>query len=261
MLLPLFLFAQSVPVAAKPLPTIKELRYEECMTLATKNPGDGLVEAGIWIKENGGYLAVHCLATSLATDFKFADAAPLFVKAAQGAEAAKDTRAVKFWAQAGNAAIAADQPLEAVTALDAALASNSLTNPERGDALIDKARALVGAGREKEAGIALSQARTLAPENGTAFLLSATLARRMGSLVEAQSLITTAAILSPYEPAIPLEAGNIAAAAGNEAAARRAWEQVIKIAPNSRQAVTAKARLTALHASKAPSPVPDTQSR
>ncbi len=261
MLLPLFFLIQSAPVAAKPLPTIKELRYEECITLAIKNPADGLVEAGIWIKENGGYLAVHCLATSLATDFKFTDAAPLFVKAAKGAEAAKDTRSAKFWAQAGNADIAADQPLDALTSLDAALASTGLTNPERGDALIDKARALVGAGREKDAGGVLSEARKLAPENSTGFLLSATLARRLGSLVEAQSLITTAAVLSPYEPAIPLEAGNIAAAAGNEAAARRAWEQVLKIAPNSRQAVTARSRLTAMSADKAPPPASDVISR
>jgi tetratricopeptide (TPR) repeat protein len=257
----LLLLLQSAPLAVKPLPTMSELRYEECITLATKNPSDGLVEAGIWIKEKGGYLAVHCLATSLATDFKFADAAPLFAKSAKGAEAAKDPRAAKFWAQSGNAAIAADQPVDALAALDAALASTGLTNAERGDVLIDKARALVGAGREKDAGEVLSEARKLAPENGTGFLLSATLARRLGSLAEAQSLITTAAALSPYEPAIPLEAGNIAAAAGNEAAARRAWEQVIKIAPNSRQAVTAQARLTAMPADKAPPPVPDAPSR
>ncbi len=261
MLFPLFILMQSVPLSAKPLPTISELRYEECIKLATKSSSDGLVEAGIWMKEKGGYLAIHCLATSLATDFKFADAVPLFVKAAKGAEAVKDIRAAKFWAQAGNAAIAADQPLDALTALDTALASAALPNLERGDVLIDKARALVGAGREKDAAEVLSEARKLAPENGTGFLLSATLARRLGSLAEAQSFISTAAALSPYEPAIPLEAGNIAAAAGNEAAAKRAWEQVVKIAPNSRQAVTAKTRLAAISGDKAPPNVLDAPSR
>lgn len=243
MLPPLIFALMAAPVAPKPLPTMADLRYEECVTLAAKNPADGVIDAGIWIRENGGYLATHCLATALATDFKFADAVPLFVKAAKGAELVKDARAAKFWAQAGNAAIAADQPGEALIALDTAFASTTLTNSERGDILIDKARALVGANREKDAVSVLAQARSLAPENGTGFLLSATLARRTGALIDAQSYISTAAALSPYEPAIPLEAGNIAAAAGNQPAARRAWEQVIKIAPESRQAVTAKARL------------------
>jgi tetratricopeptide (TPR) repeat protein len=248
MLLPILFALQSSATSPKPLPTVTELRFEECIKIATKNPADGLIEAGIWIKENGGYLAVHCLATSLANDFKFADAAPLFVKAAKGAEASKDNRAAKFWAQAGNASIAADQPNDALDALDAALASPLLTNPERGDVLIDKARALVGAGREKDAGAVLAEARTLAPENGTGFLLSATLARRMGALADAQAYITTAAALSPHEVAIPLEAGNIAVAAGNQPAALRAWQQVITIAPDSRQADTARQRIAALPA-------------
>ena len=179
---------------------------------------------------------------------------PLFVKAAQGAERVKDARSAKFWAQAGNAAIAADQPEKALMALDTALAATTLPNPERGDILIDKARALVGANREKDAVPVLAEARRLAPENGTGFLLSATLARRTGALIDAQSYISTAAALSPYEPAIPLEAGNIAAAAGNQPAARRAWEQVIKIAPDSRQAVTAKARLAETPTKADPSP-------
>jgi tetratricopeptide (TPR) repeat protein len=248
MLFSVLLAMQSATAASKPMPTMSELRYEECITLATKDPGEGLVQAGLWIKEQGGYLAQHCLATALATDFKFGDAAILFVRAARAADDAKDSRAARFWAQAGNAAIAADRPADALLALDAALASPSLTNAERGDTLIDKARALVAANREKEAGTVLTQARLIAPENATGFLLSATLARRLGALGDAQGFITTAASLSPREPAIALESGNIAAAAGNEAAAKRAWEQVIVIAPDSRQAVTAKVRLAALAA-------------
>jgi tetratricopeptide (TPR) repeat protein len=240
------LFAvQSATAAPKPLPTMAELRYKECITLATKDPAGGLIQAGIWIKEQGGYLAQHCLATALASDFKFDDAASLFVKAAIAADAAKDSRAAKFWAQAGNAAIAADRPADALMALDTALASSVQSNAERGDTLIDKARALVAANREKDAEPVLAQARAIATENAIGFLLSATLARRQGALGEAQGFITTAASLSPREPAIALEAGNIAAAAGNDIAAKRAWEQVIAIAPDSRQAVTAKARLAA----------------
>jgi tetratricopeptide (TPR) repeat protein len=255
MLLPLLLLLQSVPAAPRPLPTISELRYEECITLAAKDPAGATVEAQLWMKENGGFLAQECLATAMATDFRFDQAAAAFATAAKGAEAAKDNRAAAFWAQAGNAAIAADKPDEALMALEAALALPALNGPERGDVLIDKARALVAAGREKDADAPLAQARTLAPENGIGWLLSATLARRLGALSTAQGYITTAASLLPREPAIALEAGNIAQAAGNAEAARRAWQQVVSIAPDSRQANTARARL-AETAPATPAPTP-----
>ena len=51
----------TAPVAPKPLPTMADLRYEECVTLAAKNPADGVVDAGIWIRENGGSTAwINC---------------------------------------------------------------------------------------------------------------------------------------------------------------------------------------------------------
>ena len=250
MLLSIFLALQSA--APAPLPTITELRYQECITHAANNAASTIVEAQLWLKENGGFLGQECLATALASDFKFAQAAPVFVQAAKGAETAGDSRAATFWAQAGNAAIAADQPIDAIMALDSALASTALTNAERGDVLIDKARALVAAKREKDAEVPLTEARRIAPENAIGWLMSATLQRRLGALTQAQAFISTAAALAPREPAIALEAGNIAAAAGNDAAAKRAWEQVIAIAPDSRQAVTAKARLAGLEASPKP---------
>ena len=74
-----------------------------------------------------------------------------------------------------------------------------------------------------DAAKALANARTLHPENGTAWLLSATLARRMEKLPDAISYIQTAASLLPRDPAVALEAGNIAIAAGDEAAARKQW--------------------------------------
>ena len=68
----------------------------------------------------------------------------------------------------------------------------------------------------------------------------------MGKLPDALTYIHTAAALLPREPAVALEAGNIAIAAGDEAVARKQWEQVIVIAPSSRQANTAQAQLGAL---------------
>jgi tetratricopeptide (TPR) repeat protein len=163
-----------------------------------------------------------------------------------------DARAARFWAQAGNAALAADTPDAALAALDKALASQTLESTERADSEVDRARALVALNRPADAEAALTTARKLSPENGTAWLLSATLARRMNKLADALSYIQTTAALLPRDAAVALEAGNIAIAAGDEAAARKQWQQSIAIAPNSRQAATATAQLAALAASAPP---------
>lgn len=241
MLLSLMLLLQSTD-----LPTMAEVKFDECIAFAKQDPKSAVAQAGEWAQKDGGYLAQTCIATAYANEFRFEEAAPEFVKAALAAEGAKDRRAAQFWAQAGNAAIAADQPEAALTALDAALKWNSLSGAERGDVYIDRARALVAAGREKEALDDLAQARTLAPENAIGWLLSATLARRLDALGDAQSYIETAAVISPFESAIALEAGNIAATAGNYAVAERQWKQVIVMAPKSRFAETARAQLASL---------------
>ena len=251
MLLSLLLLQAATPASAQPLPTLNEVQFTECLDLARKDAPSAVTEASLWTEQNGGYLALACHGFALATDFKFDLAAPILTEAAKGAEEKRDPRAARFWAQAGNAALANDQPGEALVALDRALAV-AAANTEKADIEVDRARALVALNRSDEAVIALANARTLGPENGTAGLLSATLARRVNKLPDALTYIQTAAALLPREPAVALEAGNIAIAAGDEAAARKQWEQVIAIAPSSRQANTAQAQLAALGPSSTP---------
>ena len=82
----------------------------------------------------------------------------------------------------------------------------------------------------------------------------------MNKLPDALAFIQTAAAVLPSDPAVALEAGNIAIAAGDDDTARKQWEQTIKIAPNSRQATTARAQLAAL-AAATPAPKDEAQSR
>lgn len=246
MLLLSLLLQAALPTAERPLPTLNELQFTECITLARTDPAAAVMEAGLWAQQGGDYLAKACHGFALASDFRFAEATVVLTQAAQNAQARSDKRAARFWAQAGNAAIAADLPEEALVSLDNALKSNILNNIERADGEVDRARALVALKKEAAAVIALDTARRLAPENGTAWLLSATLARRMNALPDALAYVQTAASLSPRDPAVALEAGNIAVAAGDEIAARKQWEQVIAIAPSSRQAISAQTQLAAL---------------
>jgi hypothetical protein len=254
---------------AAPLPTLDELKFQECVTLAAKDAPSAIVSASEWRAAKGGFKAEACLATAYASDYKFEQAADGFAKAASLAESAKDTRAPRFWAQAGNAAIAAGQGAGAVGYLDKSLAAAGLSAPERSEALIDRARAHVMAGKAELAKADLAQARKISPENAAAWLLSATLSRRMNALADAQAQIKTAAALAPKDPAVALEAGNIAAAAGAYPLARTQWELVITLAPKSRQAETATRQLAELANAEtggvkdkpSPRPKPKTQSK
>ena len=254
------LLQATAPAAAQPLPTLNEVQFTECLTLARTDAASAVMDASLWSQQGGDYLAKACHGFALASDFRFAEAMPVLTEAAQGAEAKADPRAARFWAQAGNAAIADNKPAEALAALDKALASPAPANAERADIEVDRARALVALDRADDAVKALVSARQLGPENGTAWLLSATLARRMNKLPDALGYIQTAASILPRDPSVALEAGNIAIAAGDQAVARKQWEQTIAIAPTSRQANSAQAQLAALDATPAP-PKSDDQSR
>ena len=257
--LPMLLLV-AAPAAAQPIPTLDDVKFDECLKLAGNNPASAVAEASLWAQQKGGYLARACRGFALATDFRFDLAVPVLTEAATIAEEKGDPRAARFWAQAGNAAIAAGQPELAVEALGKALASKILNNSERADSEVDHARALVALGKSAEGESALATARQLSPENGAAWLLSATLARRLNKLPDALTYIQTSAALLPRDPAVALEAGNIAIAAGDDNTARKQWEQTIAIAPNSRQAVTATAQLAAL-AAATPTPATEPQSR
>jgi tetratricopeptide (TPR) repeat protein len=259
MLLALFLLQVTTPASTAPLPSLNEVQFAECLDLARKDAASAVTEASLWAQQGGGYLARACHGFALATDFKFDMATSILAEAAQGAQDKGDLRAARFWAQAGNSAIADGQPEIALDALGKALAMTTLDNKERADSEVDRARALVTLDRASEAEKSLATARRISPENGTAWLLSATLARRLGKLPDALSFIQTSASLLPRDPAVALEAGNIAIAAGDETAARKQWEQAIAIAPTSRQANSAQAQLAALSAS--PPPPADAQSR
>jgi tetratricopeptide (TPR) repeat protein len=252
MLLLSLLLQSAVPASAQPLPTLDEIQFSECLKLARTDAPSAMAQAGEWTQKSGHYLARACQGFALATDFEFELAATIFAEAARGAEAKADSRSARFWAQAGNAAIAAGQMESALASLDKALATPMLDKGERADGEIDRARALVALNRNTEAEKALASARTLAPENAAAWLLSATLARRGDKLSEALAFIQTSAALAPKDPAVALEAGNIAIAAGDDSTARKQWEQVLSLAPNSRQATSAKAQLATLGIAPAP---------
>lgn len=247
MFLTFMLFLQSTA-----LPTFEEVQLRDCLKLVRDDAKSGIVRANEWAQgqngPKGGYFADICLASGYAGDGEYSQAADQFQRAAKGAEQAGDLRSAKLWAQAGNAALIAGRTADAIAFLTTALIPGKLLPEERADALIDRARAHVAGGELAAATADLAELRRIAPNLGQAWLLSATLARRSGDLGTAQAYIKTAAALYPSDPAVALEAGNIAAAAGAYEVAREQWRQTIKIAPSSGQAASARKLLDQLTA-------------
>jgi tetratricopeptide (TPR) repeat protein len=225
-------------------------RYERCVDLATGDPKAGEAEAMKWRGEGGGHRAKQCLALAYANQERWDSAAAAFEEAAREAEIAKEAKASDYWAQAGNAWLAAGDPVKARSALDAALVSTSLTGLALGEAHLDRARARVATGDAEGARSDLDKALIYAAEDPLSWLLSATLARRMGDLARAKKEIDEALRRSPDDASVQLEAGNIAALRGDEPTARAAWARVLELAPGSAQANAARDALGQFGAEK-----------
>jgi len=232
--------AQAKPPSAKSKNPL-DSRFNECVDEAAEDPGKGLLAANKWQIEGGGYLARNCLGFAYAELQNWPKAVAEFVQSAEG-----DERAAIFWSQAGNAALAQGNHAEAVKYFEAALAQNTLDDLLKGEVHLDMARVFVALDQYDQAKKEFAIVQALVPQDPFGWLLSATLARRMGDLVQAKSDIAVAAKLAGTDPAVALEAGNIAYQAGDLANAKSNWEQAIKFGPDSPSAKAASRYLSQL---------------
>ncbi|HVI99748.1 MAG TPA: hypothetical protein VM657_11865 [Sphingomonas sp.] len=228
----LLVIAAATQAVAGP-PVSPTERYHHCLETARKNPASGETEAARWKAGGGGPAARQCLGIALSNQQRWAGAADEFEGAAQDAQLAHDPDAGSYWAQAGNAWLAAGEAVRAQRALDAAIASGTLSGLQRGEAHLDRARALVAAGALAGARADIDAALQDASDDPLAWLLSATLARRMNDWARAKTDIGEALARSPDDANVQREAGNIAAATGDEAAAKAAWREAVRLAPDS----------------------------
>jgi tetratricopeptide (TPR) repeat protein len=208
-------------------------RFERCAALAERDPAAARAEAGRWQASGGSHYARACAGLAFATEKSWATAAAEFEAAARAAQVARSDRAASYWAQAGNAWLAAGEAEKARTALDSALTTGTLTGLALGEAQLDHARALVAEGQLDAARTDLDLALATAGDDPLAWLLSATLARRTGDLRRAKTDIGEALKRSADDAAVQLEAGNIAALGGDEPGARAAWGEAARLAPTS----------------------------
>jgi tetratricopeptide (TPR) repeat protein len=208
----------------------------ECLDLLADNPARAHTLAQIRRSETTGadrVIANHCLGTASSELGLWDDARAAFIAAREETPTDEARTRARFATLAGNAALAGGDAAGALdlltqaegdarAAADATLAALAAT---------DKARALVTLGRGEEALGALDAATTRAPERAEGWLLKATLLRRLGQLETAQTAIEQAALLTPADPEIGLEAGVIAVLAGRDDAARQSWASVVALGP------------------------------
>lgn len=144
----------------------------------------------------------------------------------------KEPATARMFAAAGNLWIAAGQPGKAAVDLDRALALPGLEAEQRGEALLDRARAAEAQNDLKTARAKATEAAATISDDPFYWYFSAALALREGDKTTAQTAIGKALTLAPSDPSILFEAGHIAQWAGDDAKARSYWMQAAGSDPN-----------------------------
>ena len=199
-------------VLAAAAPAITSAQPAACPQSA---PADTLVCAALKAEKGGDH----------------ATAAQDFEQAAK-ASSDKDPKTARMWAAAGNLWIAAKQPAKAAADLDKALALPGLEAEQRGEALLDRARAAEAQDDLKTARANANEAAKTISGDPFYWYFSAALAIRENDPNTAQKAIDKALTLAPSDPTVLFEAGHVADMMGDDDRARSYWTRAAAGDPN-----------------------------
>lgn len=174
-------------------------------------------------------------------------AAGAFEQAANASGAGKPETA-RLWAAAGNMWIAAGESGKAALDLDRALADPGLEAEQRGEALLDRARAAEAQNDLKTARSKLTEAAQTISNDAFLWYFSAALAIREGDAANARASIGRALTIAPADPLILFEAGHVAEVAGDVVGARDYWTRAAARDPNGEAGNAAREALKLLPA-------------
>ncbi len=144
----------------------------------------------------------------------------------------KDPKTARMYAAAGNLWIAANQPGKAALDLDKALSLPGLEAEQRGEALLDRARAAEAQNDVRTARAKLNEAAQTISEDPFYWYFSAALAIRENDPSTAKTAIGKALALAPSDPTILFEAGHVADFTGDDDQARSYWMRAAGSDPN-----------------------------
>ena len=183
-----------------------------------------------------------CLAVDHQRAGRFAEAATEFEKGA-GMLKPGDPASDRMLAAAGNMWIAAGQAGKAALALDRALAGTGLLADQRGEALLDRARAAEAQGDLKTARTKVKAAAESIGDDPFLWYFSAALAIRENDTATAKLAIGRALTLAPNDPTILFEAGHVFHFAGDDARARDYWSRAAAADPKGKPGDSARRAL------------------
>ena len=231
-----------VEPAASQQPIDHGAEYDACMLLAQRAPEEALSSARSWEEAAGGNAARHCVAIALFHLRRYIQAAVLLEELA--AEDAGLDRALTagLLDQAARAWLLAGEPEPALAALATAIA----LSPD--DAELHLAIAYARAARSDYAAALrdLERAEALAPDHPEIPLLKAAALRFLGATASALAEANRAVAAAPGNPDTYLERGNILWMMEDFDGARRDWEQVLSLAPDSAAAGSARSNIIRL---------------
>lgn len=220
-------------------------RYDSCIARIRTDAVAAAEDAETWRRGGGGLAAGQCLGLAYVAQERYAPAAMAFEQAANEAQLRGDGRAAQLWVLGGNAALAAGEAAKARDDLGKAIALPVLSDVQRGEAFLDRARAYVALSDLAAARLDIDEATRLVPADPLGWLLSANLARRMNDAARARTAIAEAIRLAPDDASVQFEAGNIAAIGGVGDAARTAWRRAVELGPDTIGGQAAAAALEA----------------
>ncbi|QNM81754.1 hypothetical protein H8M03_06680 [Sphingomonas sabuli] len=175
--------------------------------------------------------AFVCRAIRASADQQPEAAAEAFEQAAQQVDSA-DPQFARLHAAAGNMWIAAEKPNKAAVALDKALAGTGLQGTQRGEALLDRARAAEAQNDLKTARAKADEAAQTIAGDPFLWYFSAALAIREGDPTRARASIEKALTITPADPLILFEAGHVAQFGGDTVGARHYWQRTVELDPS-----------------------------
>ena len=210
------------------------------LLLAAAAPPAAMPVAGC--ESRSGPEKATCLAVDHQLAGRFAEAATEFERGA-GMLKPGDPASDRMLAAAGNMWIAAGQAGKAAMALDRALAGTGLLADQRGEALLDRARAAEAQGDLTTARARVKSAAESISDDPFLWYFSAALAIRENDPATAKLAIGRALTLAPNDPTILFEAGHVFHFAGEDARARDFWSRAAAADPKGKSGDSARRAL------------------
>ncbi|RMF08874.1 MAG: hypothetical protein D6763_09040 [Alphaproteobacteria bacterium] len=221
-------------------------RYKACVARVASEPDVARRAAELWLENEGGVPAKHCLALALIALERPAEGAEWLEEAARdmamrkgldalGADGGPDLR-VSLLTQAADAWILARLPDRAYRALSEALAALPVSDStKRIEVYRDRARVSAFQGNWQQAVEDLSAALALDEGRVDLYVLRAAAHRHLGRFAAADYDLARALAIDGDNAAALLERGNLRRIEGDDAAARRDWERVAELYPGTEE--------------------------